>query len=180
MSAVEWTPERIKVLMGLWEEGLPTSEIGRRLGVTKNAVVGKVHRLGLKKRQSPIRKSSNRQPLSNPSSRETAGKGTVGAKKAKSANAPSQPQTVTLGSVAVNPSMPRVVPANSTRPSGVLVQMEELTSTMCCWPEGEPGTSNFHFCAKPSLAEKPYCAEHCERAYVKVSKHKKSKGFEAA
>ena len=58
MSAVEWTPERIKILIALWEEGLPTSEIGRRLGVTKNAVVGKVHRLGLKKRQSPIRQTS--------------------------------------------------------------------------------------------------------------------------
>jgi len=58
MSSVEWTPERIKVLIALWEEGLPTSEIGRRLDVTKNAVVGKVHRLGLKKRQSPIRQSA--------------------------------------------------------------------------------------------------------------------------
>jgi GcrA cell cycle regulator len=50
----EWTPVRVASLIALWEEGLPTSEIGRRLNVTKNSVVGKVHRLGLTKRESPI------------------------------------------------------------------------------------------------------------------------------
>jgi GcrA cell cycle regulator len=52
--AIDWTPDRVKTLMALWAEGIPTLEIGRRLGVTKNSVVGKVHRLGLPKRQSPI------------------------------------------------------------------------------------------------------------------------------
>ncbi len=50
----EWTPVRVASLIALWEEGLPTSEIGRRLNVTKNSVVGKVHRLSLTKRKSPI------------------------------------------------------------------------------------------------------------------------------
>lgn len=50
----EWIPQRVSALIALWDEGLPASEIGRRLGVTKNAVVGKVHRLGLPKRASPI------------------------------------------------------------------------------------------------------------------------------
>ncbi len=51
----EWTPEITAALMALWKEGLPTAEIGQRLGVTKNAVIGKVHRIGLVKRQSPIK-----------------------------------------------------------------------------------------------------------------------------
>lgn len=55
MANEEWTPLRIGALMAYWTEGLTTSEIGLKLGVTKNAVVGKVHRLGLPKRQSPIR-----------------------------------------------------------------------------------------------------------------------------
>lgn len=55
--AIDWTPDRIKTLMALWAEGVSTLEIGRRLGVTKNSVVGKVHRLGLPKRQSPINSS---------------------------------------------------------------------------------------------------------------------------
>ncbi|MCW8915060.1 MAG: GcrA family cell cycle regulator [Magnetovibrio sp.] len=159
MSAIEWTPERIKILIGLWEEGLPTSEIGRRLGVTKNAVVGKVHRLGLKKRQSPIRQTSasSSQP-----------------KKAKKVAAAAAPQ-----------------PAPAKTPTGDVVRLEELTAAMCCWPEGEPGTPDFHFCGKQAVPEKPYCEDHCARAYVKVSKDKKKsapiaigaksgKGFEAA
>ena len=59
--AIDWTPDRVKTLMALWAEGISTLEIGRRLGVTKNSVVGKVHRLGLPKRQSPIN-SSTRTP----------------------------------------------------------------------------------------------------------------------
>lgn len=145
MSAVEWTPDRIKVLIALWEEGLPTSEIGRRLGVTKNAVVGKVHRLGLKKRQSPIRQSAT--PSTQP-------------KKPKKAAA-----------VAATPSAPVSSPVKM--PTGEVVRLEELTAAMCCWPEGEPGTPEFHFCGKSAVQDKPYCEEHCARAYVKVSKDKK-------
>lgn len=51
MSTSEWTPERTAALIALWDEELSTSEIGRRLGITKNAVIGKVHRLGLPKRR---------------------------------------------------------------------------------------------------------------------------------
>jgi GcrA cell cycle regulator len=51
MSTNEWTPERIAALIALWNEDHSTSEIGRRLGTTKNAVIGKVHRLGLPKRR---------------------------------------------------------------------------------------------------------------------------------
>jgi GcrA cell cycle regulator len=50
----EWTPERIAALIALWNEELSTSEIGRRLGITKNAVIGKVHRLGLPRRRPSV------------------------------------------------------------------------------------------------------------------------------
>ena len=49
-----WTPLKISALIALWNEGLSTSEIGNRLGISKNAVIGRVHRLGLPKRNSPI------------------------------------------------------------------------------------------------------------------------------
>lgn len=54
-----WTDERIEQLKELWSEGLTTGEIGKRLGVSKNAVVGKAHRLGLKGRPSPIKRAKN-------------------------------------------------------------------------------------------------------------------------
>jgi len=55
MSTADWTPERIAALIALWNEELPTSEIGRRLGITKNAVIGKVHRLGLPQRRPTLK-----------------------------------------------------------------------------------------------------------------------------
>lgn len=121
----EWTPERTEQLVALWNEGIPTSQMGRRLGVSKNAVVGKAHRLGLPKRQSPI-------PT-----------------KAREAD---------------------------------IIKLDGLSAGMCCWPEGEPGKPGFQFCGKPAIASKPYCAEHCARAYVKSSKErpKENKATEAA
>ncbi len=116
--SVEWTAERTKKLVDLWNEGLTTIEIGRRLGVTKNSVVGKAHRLDLPKRQSPIPPPAAGTPV---------------------------------------------------------VRLEALRAGMCSWPEGEPGTPDFRFCGKkPTIPGKPYCAEHCARAYVRNSKDRKS------
>ena len=53
-----WTEQRLEMLKSLWNEGLSISQIGQKLGVTRNAVAGKAHRLGLPKRQSPISVSS--------------------------------------------------------------------------------------------------------------------------
>lgn len=114
----EWTPERISALIALWEEGLTTSVIGDRLGITKNAVVGKVHRLGLPKRQSPIRKT----------------------------------------------------PEKAVKPRGEVIKLDKLSAGMCCWPDGEPGTEEFRFCGKPQMDDKPYCEDHCRRAYVRVTR----------
>ncbi|MFT8895676.1 MAG: GcrA family cell cycle regulator [Acetobacter sp.] len=57
---MEWTDETIARLKALWQEGLSTAEIGRQLGITKNAVVGKAHRLGLPARPSPIRRQDGK------------------------------------------------------------------------------------------------------------------------
>ena len=52
-----WTDEQVEELKRLWGEGLTTGEIGKALGVSKNAVVGKAHRLALTGRPSPIRRT---------------------------------------------------------------------------------------------------------------------------
>ncbi len=131
--AIDWTPDRVKTLMALWAEGISTLEIGRRLGVTKNSVVGKVHRLGLPKRQSPINSTPRTPRVSKPA------------------------EPVRL--------KPQPIPISAD-----MVKMEELTSGMCNWPEGEPGSEDFRFCGQPSLEGKPYCAGHCARAYVKSTR----------
>ncbi len=59
---MSWTPEVVESLRSLWAEGLTTTEIGRRLGMSKNAVIGKAHRLGLNGRPSPIRRERPARP----------------------------------------------------------------------------------------------------------------------
>ncbi len=163
---MEWAEETIMRLRALWDEGLSTAEIGRRLGVSKNAVVGKAHRLDLPARPSPIRRdgsgggaprrSAPRRiagptlpPLSSTSPFAGSAAGAVLASQ-MAALAP-KPMPV--------PTPPRVaVPA--PRPYGRIVT--------CCWPIGEPGTQDFRFCDMASEPGKPYCCDHAKLAYVKV------------
>ena len=56
-----WTDEMVEDLRRMWKEGLTTGEIGKRLNVSKNSIVGKVHRLGLSGRPSPIKKKEDAQ-----------------------------------------------------------------------------------------------------------------------
>ena len=152
---IEWAPKRTELLIKLWKSGIPTSEIGRKLKVTKNAVVGKAHRLGLPKRQSPI-----------PGKEEKA---------AKTAAPRLKPQVQPKAALkAIKPPVrPKTDPESPSRPAAV-VRLENLGAGMCAWPVGEPGTPDFHFCGKrPTVPDKPYCVEHCMRAYVKSSKDRK-------
>ncbi len=156
---MEWTDETIGKLRCLWAEGLSTAEIGRRMGVSKNAVVGKAHRLNLASRPSPIRRDGaggrRRQP------RRTQGP-TLPALTASAAPMPAEAPRLSprLDAHLVERSPPvlRAVPA--ARPGGRV--------TPCCWPIGEPGTRSFRFCDDASVGGKPYCEEHAARAYVKA------------
>ncbi|MBV8911860.1 MAG: GcrA cell cycle regulator [Acetobacteraceae bacterium] len=147
---MEWNEETIARIRALWAEGLSTAEIGRRMGISKNAVVGKAHRLNLPARPSPIRRVSSEKPA-----RRSAPKRIVG------------PTLPTLDSVArqpvpTPPRQPvvlRPVPPQP-RPAGRV--------SSCCWPLGEPGTPEFRFCGDPTVPAKPYCEEHVALAYVKV------------
>jgi GcrA cell cycle regulator len=155
---MEWSEETIVHLRGLWAEGHSTAEIGRRLGVSKNAVVGKAHRLDLTARPSPIRRDG---PSASPPRRSPPR--TVGPTLPPLSSA--QPLAAVQHAIAAPRPRPlpvptRVAPPPPPRPYGRLVA--------CCWPIGEPGTREFHFCDAESVPGKPYCTEHAQLAYVKV------------
>ena len=126
-----WTDDRVEKLRELWDKGLSASQIAKELaeGVTRNAVIGKAHRMGLASRPSPVK--------SDPAKRAAA------AAKKKNEKKP---------------------PAKSA-PSSGKVTILDLTESMCKWPIGHPGETNFHFCGKPSQPTFPYCATHCVEAY---------------
>jgi len=157
---MEWNEEIIGRLRALWAEGLSTAEIGRRMGISKNAVVGKAHRLNLPPRPSPIRR---------------AAEGTVRPRAVpRRVNGPTLPplatETVIEAPVLRAAPAPRPAPpsAPALRQVPAPVSSRQGRSNPCCWPIGEPGTSSFRFCDAGSLAGKPYCAEHAALAYVRV------------
>jgi GcrA cell cycle regulator len=147
----EWPAEKVARLRVLWAEGLSTSLIGDKMGLSKSSVIGKVRRLKLPARPSPIRRNAAKvKPPELPVvaapppaevlevSKRQRGTGLLGG--------PTLPTAVAL----------RVPPAAFKRPP----------SQPCCWPFGEPGTKQFRFCGDPAKPDKPYCPEHCALAYI--------------
>lgn len=158
VSSIEWTDAVIARLRALWTEGHTTVEIGRRLGISKNAVVGKAHRLNLPGRPSPIRKdgSTRTRPRQVRSERVPSP-----ALAALSTPRPQAAPPSPSASVAVPVESVGIDRANAPeRPAG---RVQE-----CCWPIGQPGRTGFRFCSDPSEPGKPYCTEHCRSAYVRT------------
>jgi GcrA cell cycle regulator len=174
-----WPIDRLMALCEGWLSGDSASQIGKRVEVhaSKNAVVGKVHRLVafdiLEGRPDPIRRDGivrTPKPRAQPTPRQTI--------PALPSIAASLPPVVTRSiapvaresraiRVAVPVSMfdnrayrPVVRAEPAPRPYGRVVT--------CCWPMGEPGTREFHFCDVPSEPAASYCEAHCRIAYVKV------------
>jgi GcrA cell cycle regulator len=159
---MEWNEETIARLRALWAEGLSTAEIGRRMSISKNAVVGKAHRLNLPARPSPIRREGSGGVPRPVAPRRVTGP-TLPPLAAASAPAP-QLVTAPLSQPPAAPSsVPRVV---ASRPASTTFRA--IRPQSCCWPIGEPGTKSFRFCDAEATTGKPYCQEHAALAYVKV------------
>ena len=146
-----WSAELIGALRLLWVQKpqLSTIEIGRRLGQSKNSVVGKAHRLDLPARPSPIH---DRWP-------------TTKAPERRGVPKPLGPTLPALKSAAVI-AIP--LPALRTKnPKPVAAPLYGRV-TQCCFPIGEPGTKAFRYCDLPTLPAAVYCEEHHRRSYVKA------------
>ncbi|HUN39051.1 MAG TPA: GcrA family cell cycle regulator [Acetobacteraceae bacterium] len=177
---MEWAEETITRLRELWSEGHSTAEIGRRLGVSKNAVVGKAHRLDLPARPSPIRREGERPPQRSGSPRRLAGPTLPPLSSATlGGTALSTGLSATAGSLSPQPLValpprppapvaPRPAPAPSRTALAAAPPRPYGRVITCCWPIGEPGTRSFRFCDAESVPGKPYCEEHAQKAYVKL------------
>ncbi|MFG1424034.1 GcrA family cell cycle regulator [Roseixanthobacter liquoris] len=155
---MSWNDERVELLKKLWGEGLSASQIAGELGgITRNAVIGKVHRLGL----------SGRAKSTVPAARPRKARPEAPAHKPA-------PQPQTIGNTALAPALEAfVAPEPAPRPAsaGNVVAMGQrctimnLTEGTCRWPIGEPGTESFYFCGGRSLTGMPYCTTHARMAY---------------
>ena len=143
-----WTDDRVATLTKLWADGLSASQIAKQLGgVTRNAVIGKVHRLGLSGRakpSSPARKAAARKTAASSASRASA----ASKPKPKPVRAPSAPRTPRV--VAQVPAPPPPPLEAKPMSNGEFATILTITEHMCKWPIGDPGADNFRFCARVS------------------------------
>jgi GcrA cell cycle regulator len=164
-----WTEERVELLKKLWAEGLSASQIAAELGgVTRNAVIGKVHRLGLSGRAKPTRSSVSR-PRRMRSTRQRdleGGFATIGNTALKTDSAP-LPQT--RPKPERNPIVELVIPKEERK---TILQLTERT---CKWPIGDPGDEEFHFCGRGSQTGMPYCEHHARIAYQPLHERRRER-----
>lgn len=158
-----WNDERVELLKKLWAEGLSASQIAGRLGnVTRNAVIGKVHRLGLSGRATTSRMKSMRpRPRANavvPNTTALAkrnGKSRFGASGNSAVRALYQPDAEPY----VSPVEELVIPLAERK------TIQTLSECSCRWPIGDPQLADFHFCGKDKVMGLPYCEFHARRAF---------------
>ncbi len=158
-----WTEERIAKLKQGWEGGMTATQIAEMLGegVTRNAVIGKAHRLGLESRPSPVKAAAEEAtPRSAPPAPPPA---------AKPVEPPAPPTARAEPVVAAPPAAPAAVAKPAAKPAKggkqARTTLLDLNEKVCKWPIGHPGEPDFHFCGKASQAGFPYCTEHCLVAY---------------
>lgn len=143
-----WTEDRVGALKKLWLEGQSASQIAKALGggVTRNAVIGKVHRLGLSGRAAPSQPARTTFRPARPRA----------AAPAAPVQAPSAPRPVAIAAASQAPT-----PAPELAGTATVLT---LGAHMCKWPIGDPSTSEFSFCGRRA-SEGVYCVEHARVAY---------------
>ncbi len=148
MASFDWTNDTIARLRALWDEGHATAEIGRRMGISKNAVVGKAHRLRLPARPSPIQ--------------------TRVAGSERQARPPRLPKPAPSSTLQPLPSAAgRGGPMRPVEaPPAPLPVRSGPSGRPCCWPLGDPGQPGFRFCGDGTAPGRPYCPEHAGLAYL--------------
>ena len=149
-----WTDERVELLKKLWTEGLSASQIAAELGgITRNAVIGKVHRLGLSGRAKSPSSTS-------PRPRKPRAQGHM-----MRLTRPSMRGNTALAPMYENDLEPEPELIDNIIPLGQRCSLLELSDSKCRWPIGDPGTAEFFFCGGAPAEGLPYCAYHSRVAY---------------
>ena len=192
---MSWTDERIERLKKMWSQGATASQIADELGgVSRNAVIGKAHRLGLEQRPSPVKPGEEKE-----AKKPAAPAGAAPKPAAPKAEAPRPAPPAPSATPATPASPPRSSPEMQYRsigPGGFVRQgpgdqqapippapprrlvpakpspevadktgLLDLNDRICKWPMGHPGEPDFHFCGEPANPGFPYCVQHCGVAY---------------
>ena len=180
---MSWTDERVEQLKKMWTEGQSASQIAKELGgVTRNAVIGKVHRLGLSNR------AADGEEMPEPAPEQKAAKPEPAMAEAAAAPAPAP--------VVQSPAARKIIPAgqplppqpsaNEISPEALAsvrevekkakkIGLMDLTERTCKWPVGDPATEDFWFCGLAVKPGKPYCEAHTGVAFQPMSSRRDRK-----
>jgi GcrA cell cycle regulator len=163
---MSWTDERVETLKKLWADGLSASQIAAELGgITRNAVIGKVHRLGLSGRAKSPSSAAPRPRKPRATSHmlrvsRSSMRGNTALAHAYELDIEPEPQLID-----------NVIPLGQRR------SLLELTENTCRWPIGDPGTADFFFCGGPTITSLPYCAYHSRVAYQPANARRDRRPF---
>ncbi|MGR3363430.1 MAG: GcrA family cell cycle regulator [Maritimibacter harenae] len=195
---MSWTDERVELLKKMWSEGQSASQIAKELGgVTRNAVIGKVHRLGLSNRAAGGAATTAKAPAKEKPAAKPAAAKKPAPKKAdpKPEPAPEAEEAAPDPKPAA-PARKQIIPAGQPLPpqpsaneipaealkkvseiekSAKKLSLLELTERTCKWPIGDPATEDFWFCGLPVQAGKPYCEAHVGVAFQPMSSRRDRK-----
>jgi GcrA cell cycle regulator len=185
---MSWTDEKVELLRQLWLDGRSASQISAVLGqgLTRNAVIGKVHRLGLAgraKSSSPASPGSSGTPRTAPPRRMAAratngggGGGSVVSAGGVSSGHMVHGNTVMamMHDTAVE-AQPSRVKEDVVVPMSLRVTIVELKEAMCRWPLGDPTSGEFRYCGSPAPGAAPYCTYHGKLAYQPVQDRRRER-----
>jgi len=181
---MSWNDERVDALKTMWAEGKSASQIAKELGgVTRNAVIGKVHRLGLSNRTATPAK---------PADKDVKAKASAPKPKPAAEAEPTraEPSVAAEPRPAPTPMRKAIVPAGQPLPpqpsqseisaealanlaaferKAKKLDLMQLTERTCKWPIGDPATEDFWFCGHPTQSGKPYCEAHVAVAFQPMS-----------
>lgn len=179
---MSWTDERVEILKRMWGEGQSASVIAKELGgVTRNAVIGKVHRLGLSNRNGG---GSSKTAAKKEAPKVEAKPKPKAAPAEQKINVPAEiprPSAAAMRKIIPagqplppQPSANEISPEALARVSEVektakKLSLMELTEKTCKWPVGDPATDDFWFCGLGVQAGKPYCEAHVGVAFQPMS-----------
>lgn len=167
-----WTDERVELLRRLWDDGLSASQIALQIGgVSRNAVIGKVHRLGLAGRVKPIGPGGAQAHLKENGVAEPAVEAVI-------VEEPTLPEPPAI--IAHRPAPDFPLPSKPASEPVALAVSERVTimdlrDSMCRWPMGDPTTPDFRFCGGRAITGLPYCTQHAQIAYQPAAERKRDR-----
>jgi len=189
---MSWTDERVETLKKMWGEGQSASQIAKELGgVTRNAVIGKVHRLGLSNRAGSGGSASKAAQKEKPAAAaKPAAKAAPKPKATPAATPPKEEPELDENGIPISAARRAIIPAGQPLPpqpsaneispealakvsevekTAKRISLMELTEKTCKWPVGDPATEDFWFCGLAVQQGKPYCEAHVGVAFQPMS-----------